>query len=867
MKILRVYVENFGVLRSYSKDFDASFECIFRDNGSGKTTLAAFISAMFYGMDTTRKADKTLKDRARYLPWQGGRYGGSIEVEKDKTVYRIERTFDKTSQSGDSLTVYNLSAGMRPEDLGISPGETLLGMSKEAFYRTVFLSKLDLGTPNDLLPKLNKNINGTEESDAYQQAMLHIERARKTLKADKGDKGKIYDIEKEIEALDRERNHCEIAVQTAEELEKNLQGMKKELKETEEKLQMFHDYEKDLLIRENLKNYETKLDNAEEDLKNFYLENGTKRANAQTVETCKQLLNSLRKASDVLSEKAINQEDAENFAHLDELFKEQPLSLEDIDNAGRTIGAVTDSQKTVAECANFECGDEYSDLEDRFHGSVPTEQEVEQLEFLCADYVNFEKSHKERTGSMASGKRGIQSPSVLTWVVFAFGFLSLLCGAALTPAELPLGVSALAAGAVLLTVSFVLYFFKDRSGSHHLGAKNEEKEREFLNLKKSIEEKLALYRYDAENIPASVKKLSEDRKSYLKMRAGIDANRQREEAARKRAREGLLTLRQFFEKYFDLTENFSIYDCDGYLKSLRTEYLRYTQFEAILQRENSKKRVAKDELEDYLRAMRELLSPYGYTFDASGAGLSLEKEERLIGEEQLLKNEVEKRKKEKEEYRLKNPVNHAFSNAFLAQNNREALTKRQKELVDAIASQTKRLEYENSVAEHLEECEIRLASLKETRGDVIRKLSVLRLTGEYLEKAEARLVARYTDPIKNKYVEYAAQVNVDLCKGLYILPEDLSPCFEREGEIRKNENFSSGFCALSDIFLRLAILEAAYPENMPFLILDDPFVYLDDENEKKTMEVLRRLSFRTQIIYFTCHSSRNVSGDSASGRT
>ena len=45
--------------------------------GTGKTTLAAFLCAMLYGLPATRKNDPAENERKKYLPWQGGVFGGS----------------------------------------------------------------------------------------------------------------------------------------------------------------------------------------------------------------------------------------------------------------------------------------------------------------------------------------------------------------------------------------------------------------------------------------------------------------------------------------------------------------------------------------------------------------------------------------------------------------------------------------------------------------------------------------------------------------------------------------------------------------------------------------------------------------------
>ena len=44
MRILKIYIENFGCLHQYTKDFDQNLTVIEEENGFGKTTLANFIT-------------------------------------------------------------------------------------------------------------------------------------------------------------------------------------------------------------------------------------------------------------------------------------------------------------------------------------------------------------------------------------------------------------------------------------------------------------------------------------------------------------------------------------------------------------------------------------------------------------------------------------------------------------------------------------------------------------------------------------------------------------------------------------------------------------------------------------------------------
>ena len=60
------------------------------------------------------------------------------------------------------------------------------------------------------------------------------------------------------------------------------------------------------------------------------------------------------------------------------------------------------------------------------------------------------------------------------------------------------------------------------------------------------------------------------------------------------------------------------------------------------------------------------------------------------------------------------------------------------------------------------------------------------------------------------------------------------------------------------IAFRMALIEAMYKEEKPFIIYDDPFTDLDEEKVKCGIEFVKEISEDYQVIYFTCHSSREI---------
>lgn len=131
------------------------------------------------------------------------------------------------------------------------------------------------------------------------------------------------------------------------------------------------------------------------------------------------------------------------------------------------------------------------------------------------------------------------------------------------------------------------------------------------------------------------------------------------------------------------------------------------------------------------------------------------------------------------------------------------------------------------------------------------------LTEKYLKAADANLKEKYVAPVKERFDFYAEKIS-GVLGGKMRMDEDFSLTFESGGEIRSGKHLSAGQRCVCGLCLRLALIDNMYGEEKPFLIMDDPFVNLDCENFKGVLNVLKSLSGEIQIIYFTCHKSREI---------
>ncbi|MBR2730071.1 MAG: AAA family ATPase [Lachnospiraceae bacterium] len=132
------------------------------------------------------------------------------------------------------------------------------------------------------------------------------------------------------------------------------------------------------------------------------------------------------------------------------------------------------------------------------------------------------------------------------------------------------------------------------------------------------------------------------------------------------------------------------------------------------------------------------------------------------------------------------------------------------------------------------------------------------LAAKYLQKAKESMSARYADPIRERFAYYWEMITGLSAVGVYV-DADSNVTVEEAGKQREAALLSEGYRDLTGICLRAALGDAMYPEGRterPPLILDDPFVNLDDGKMEGALCFLRELSEKYQILYFTCSHSR-----------
>ena len=227
MKLLKCYIENFGVLQNFKYDFYDGLNTIKENNGFGKTTFATFIKSMFYGLDISNKTEKS--DRVKYKPWQGGNFGGYIEFELDNKKYRIERFFGPKS-SDDSFKLYDLSTNLESYDFSKNIGEEIFKINKEAYERSTYIpqGQIQINMEDSLSAKLGNVLENENDVQTSDEAIKKIDETMKIYKKT-GSRGVLNQKKDKLNELKRNLENCKID-------EDNLNLRKEKMKEIKQKI-------------------------------------------------------------------------------------------------------------------------------------------------------------------------------------------------------------------------------------------------------------------------------------------------------------------------------------------------------------------------------------------------------------------------------------------------------------------------------------------------------------------------------------------------------------------------------------------------------------------------------------------------------
>ena len=856
MRLLRCHIENFGVLSGFDYEFESGLTVICRENGFGKSTLAAFLKAMFYGLPRTGARTAANNERKRYEPWQGGKYGGFLEFSNQGTSYRVTRYFGKTAAK-DSFEIYDLTNRTKETAFSEKLGEELFGLDAESFARSTFVPQLaarELEATSSIRAKLTNLVDDTNDMNNFDTAMAALRAYRSERKAYRGSNGEIDRLAEELRALEDERFRAEgkrpelesvlreIDAQNAQQAEKTA-----ELALVRADIQKAAGQRERQLKKERLYELRAQVKQQDETMQALREKYPDGLPAAEEIRRQRENVISLRQLEKRQGTLVLSMEDRQVIEEGAPLFSDRVRVADDLDRleAGqRELAALSIGNRAVMPEEETEQLEEYTRI---FHIGLPDDAEISEkqqdcrrIAELCAvrDAKQAQKNEKKRPGSAKIA-------------ILALGALLLLAGIGCLVAEkLSLGIAAVVLGA--LSLAAALLWKKPLQAED--GA--DEEMRQVGQLQDGVTAFLLQFYPDTSRPDEQLVQLRLDKDAYLRLRE--KESRMTKERQAQQVRIDALTreLHAILARYRLTDSEQTLLQAIRALRERASQYERVQEHAERLEAERQEMarqtQADTDELAVFFAKYRlsgqadeqllEQAEQDAHAFDAAGTASNKAKE-RLAD---FLRENAE----------LSEAASQEESLDMAALQEKETQT--QRELAaqeDALRQLRQKRDALRHEVEKIPALEDELAELGETRSAMQKQCELADLTMDYLTRAKDTLANSYVGRVEQGFVRYADALLGEKI-GHVMLDRELHLFIDEQGAARDAASFSAGTVDGVMLCMRLALVDALFRKEQPFLLLDDPFVNLDDEATRRALLLLREIAKKRQVVYLTCNTAR-----------
>ncbi len=799
MRLIECYVKAFGGLKELHIEFGEGLNCFIGDNGVGKSTLAAFIKAMLYGLGESRKSSLEENDRKHYIPWDGRAAGGSLTFAVGRKEYRVERSFGKRP-SEDSFALYDARLGKRCEDMGECIGEELFGMSAEVFERTAFFSERNL-VPEADSSAIAATSDGESGAVAAELSAGALKGALDVLDAQR----KTYVKKGGGGAVQDAKNEI---YRIDAELER-LGRVSARAKESEARIGELTKKRGEL--SERSLSLSVRQDKLRERM-------AAKRYDERLSEIRRDISELNRKkdrlfeffgghipTGEQLDELSYKRKLAEELKLQDELERREGGEYEAL--AAEFAGRCDDDEASRVKRALSvldRCRDERAQRTRAvFSKRIPTHRELDEL-----------------ISMHTSGSRG-----AVGLLLTVFGLL-LLCGGIFAGMTVSVIMYAMCAvGALIMAAGIIMSvatsarartkrdaataeLLASVGGAHELSSAGLSA---LVELKGLIDEaeKLEAEAKDAESIIGAF-----TAKFSTRVEDSVEAAREligrfermRQLRARERGYGEISSAIRGEQLLLDVADSLAIYDIrsDDPLREVKDRLWEYERVTAEL--------IMKSRELETISALRGL--------DAE-TGVGEDTEESLARERGELSAELSG-------------------------------------LDGELAILTREYDTDMKELSGREALLIERGRLEDKLGRFERELRTVQSAASYLSRAADALNEKYLEGALASFKSYVEMLGGG--EGEPVMDTSFSTSVIRGAATHPTESLSRGSRDAYRLAARLAILDSLYSREIPFILLDDPFVSFDDGRISDALELLLRLGEKRQTIYFTCSRSRAAKG-------
>ena len=800
MRFLECYIENFGKLQGFRYTFDAGLNTILADNGFGKSTLAAFLKCMLYGMEDTKRQDLAENDRKHYMPWQGGRCGGYLSIEHEGRRYKIERSF-AAKASEDTFALYNLDTGRLSDDYTTLLGEEMLGIDRDGFERTLFLSERRLSGKNDnktVSARLSELVGCDGDIGGVDAAMKKLDEKRKYYKKT-GGRGHIDELAANISVYAQNISALERAREDSIRLESMLAAQKTEIATLEERFARL-ETERDAL----------RLKKSRQALTEQYAE----------------------KLSRLNADKA----------RLDELrasFGEAIPTADEIEGATYKLREA----KRLMLFAEQGVGDgEFAALDAKFGGKC----DLGEIEMAAASAERIIACREElhaigdisATGSRYFSKR-VPTKDELSLAKKNNAKIPTICGIVAIIAAIPLFFTALYAGIIAMVIGAASLAAAVVTSVAH---------------SKKLEELLA--GLSDEPLPEK-----NARRAYIDMLiAKLDEEETKRTVAQSAQRRVDELIAEMAERERALREllsrvGASVANPVAEIARVREDYLKYYQLSLSVAKSLEEQAKAKAQAEELRLEVSDFLGRFGELGETPFETLK-----DMLVEYTFLTSRATEREAECAALRQRYGIDDSteiYSPERLIEIEaklRECESDLQARRREYTAGEL-RLASEAESYERVYEFRERMADLAEQKAIAENELDTVLGAKKFISAAMENMTTKYLGRTREGFAKYREMIEGE-GEREFLLDTSFSLSVTDGGATHPEEAYSRGTRDLYAIATRLALSDALYIGELPPIILDDPFTALDDGRLGRALELIEKIAKERQVLYFTCQKSR-----------
>lgn len=867
MRLIRCYIENFGCLSRYTLEFAPGLTVLHQPNGFGKTTLAAFLCAMLYGFG---KSGRTISknDRKKYAPWQGGTYGGNLVFEHEGVQYRAERTFGTVPRQ-DTFALYRLDTGARSDDFSENLGVELFGLDAESFARSTWLAQDKITGPlatDSIRAKLSDLVEDTGDVNRFEEATKRLREMRSKLVAYRGSTGRadrigqqLLELQTRLDGLRTQRGQLEeLDRQLAEgnQLQEQQQG---ELKQLRTRIQAASEASARLTAqtqKQRLEKERNELRGELEALDRMYPDG---MPGEEQLRQADKVLAVLARPEDVSpavkKAAALVQAEQSRFAH-----GPSDDELASCQKDCRTLQQLEMELETTS--FSVQQTGRLQQLETFFAGGVPSKEELDRCRDRLAQAARLRRENSRLATASAPAAAPARKKSRACIALVAAGVVLLAVGAGMLGA----GQSAIGGGALgvgLLTLMLGGYLSLRQTLTHQMQSvpfseanrqEIQNNEQQAKRLEQQAAAFLSAFAVGERTGEQALEFVQQQRIQLLELRQQRQNAQQQAETLRRRRDQLAGQIGAFLSGYLEDVHPAHLPEQLDTLRRQRDEYRQAAalvrEWEQAGREQAGQKQTARLVLARLMKLRTPSLSP--------GRAAVQTMRDECARREALLR---QCRRAEEQLEQFVGQNRGLLTGASSEGEDLDSLKQQEQEhtaLLDKLSRSMADAQFRRKALQDkldqipLVEDEIDRQTRRRTAD--LANVQTLDSTMEFLEKARERLAVGYLGKVQRGFEKYLRMVTGE--EGGVFVDSELSVQLERGGQGRELAYFSAGYVDMVQLCMRLALVDALFEQAQPLLILDDPFVNLDDAHTRRALDLLHRLSADHQILYLVCNSSR-----------